>query len=89
MENEEKKEEKPKNSLLDETKEAIEELKKEREEISKIRDELIQLRADQLLSGRSEAGSIPQEKTEEEIKKEGAKEFWKGSEIEKALERHG
>jgi len=56
MEDEKKQEEKteaekPKLSILEETKAAIEELKREREDISKIKEELQQLRSDQLLSG--------------------------------------
>lgn len=74
---EEKTEEKPKTSILEETKSAIEELKKEREEISKIKEELQQLRSDQLLSG---TGGIRQEPTQpkEETPQEYTKRVMSG-----------
>jgi len=73
--------------------EKAEELAARIEEANKKTEELLErqekLSAERMLGGRTEAGSAPSEKTEAELKKEGAKEFWKGSEIEKAIEKHG
>jgi len=72
-------------------KSASEDLNKLKEINDEIEQELLrkeELRARTKFLGEAEAGNTPQ-KTEEEIKKEGAKEFFKGSEIEKAIERHG
>lgn len=78
-------EEKPKLSLLDDTKAAIEELKKEREEISKIKDELQQLRSDQLLSGTA-GGRVEPEKPKEETALEYSKRVMSGELNEKSTE---
>lgn len=60
-----KQEEKPKVSVLEETKAAIQELKKEREEFTKIKEELDTLRSDQLLSGTAGIRQEPQPPKEE------------------------
>jgi len=68
-------EEKPKLSVLEETKLMIADLKKEKEEISKIRDELNSLRSDQLLSSTAGIRQEPEkEKTKEELSKAYVKE---------------
>ena len=72
-------------------KSASEDLDKLKEINDEIEAELLrkeELRARMNLLGKAEAGNT-QQKTEEEIKKEKTKEFWKGSEIEKALEKYG
>jgi len=89
-EKEEKEEQKEvqKLSVLEETKNAIKTLKEEKEEIKKIKEELDTLRSDQLLSssagGRVEAPQV----SEEDLKKKQAKEFWKGTAIEDAIDKH-
>jgi predicted metal-dependent peptidase len=45
--------------------------------------------ARQILSGRSVATAQPPQQTEAEQKKSKAMEFWKGTDIEKALKKHG
>ncbi len=91
VENEqEKKPEEPKNmSVLEETKAAITELKKEKEEIAEIKKEISELRSDQLLSGTAGVrGEAPKEMTEEQKRKEGAKEFFKGTQLEAAIDAY-
>jgi len=71
-------------------KSASEDLQKLKEINDEIEQELLrkeELRARSKFLGEAEAGNTT--KTEEEIKKEKAKEFWKDTEIEKSLERHG
>ena len=76
-----------KSSILEETKAAIEDLKKEREEISKVKDELKKLRSDQLLSGTAGNHIEPAMVTEAEKNKQGAKEFFKGTALEGAIDK--
>jgi len=42
-----------------------------------------------ILSGRATGGAIREELSDEDKKKAATMEFWKGSEIEKALKKHG
>ena len=77
------------NPLLDEVKAERALLDKAREEAKIQADRLEQLRSDQLLSGTAGIRTETPQISEEVIKKQQAKEFWKGSEIAKALERHG
>ena len=74
-------------SVLEETKSAIEDLKKEREEFSKIRDELQTLRSDALLSGTAGKHIDPVVVTEAEKIKQGAKDFFKGTALEAAIDK--
>jgi len=78
-----------------ETTPVIERAREERERMEKVvkelkaendRRELIM--AKQALGGNTEAGQGT-EVSDEEKKKQGAKEFFKGTVIEKALEKHG
>ena len=46
------------------------------------------LAAIRMLGGKSAGGQTPQ-KSEAEIKQEQAKNFWKGTEIEKAISKYG
>ena len=78
-------ENKPKPSVLEETKQAIIELRKEKEEISQIKQELSQLRSDQLLAG-SAGGHIEPEKPKELTPAEYAKDVISGKHNEKARE---
>jgi hypothetical protein len=77
------------NPLLDEVRAEREKLEKVRDEAKAQADRLEALRADQLLS--SSAGQhipAPVIDPQEEIKK-GAMDFFKGSELEKAIKKHG
>ena len=49
---------------------------------------LAELKADAILGGTA-GGHIETQISEQELKKKGAKEFWKGTQIEGAIERHG
>ncbi len=77
----------PKLSVLEETKKAIEEFKKERKEFSKIRDELQSLKSDNLLSGTAGGHVEPVVVSEAEKSKQGAKEFFKGTALEDAIDK--
>jgi hypothetical protein len=76
-------------SPVDKANEAADRLEKANKEAAKIAAKQEKILSEIKLQGKSFAGSNPNQKTEEEIKKEKTKEFWKGSEIEKAIEKHG
>jgi len=68
------------------------ELVKRREEASKVELEILERKerlATNALLGGDSGGHIESNLSEEDIKKKGAKEFWKGTQIEGAIERHG
>lgn len=77
------------NPLLDQVKAERERLEKVRDEAKAQADRLEQLRADQLLSGTGGIAQPVKEIPETERKKEAAADFFKGSEIEKAIRKHG
>jgi len=76
-------------SIVEEAKKIRDEIKAENDRRELILKQEQQLQAEKMLS--SSAGQpIPQTQiTEAEQKKKGAMEFWKGSEIEKAIQKHG
>jgi hypothetical protein len=89
MEETEKKEKEQPVSEIDRANLAAERLKsanKERARLLAIEEKLL---IERKLSGTSEAGTEAKPVSEEELKKQKTKEFWKGSEIEKAIEKHG
>jgi hypothetical protein len=67
----------------------VSQLKAENDRKEKLIEEEKKLQSQAILSGRSQASAPQSPKTPEEIKKEGAIEFFKGSQIEKALIKHG
>jgi hypothetical protein len=88
MENEQKQE-----NVNVETNVSVEDLisqaKTAKEELAQERSKIEQLMARQMLSGKSFSGQTVMEKSPEETKKEQAIEFFKGTEIEKAIRKHG
>lgn len=59
-------------------------------ELREIKNGLEQLRTEKILSGTTQAGqAVAPQKTEAEIKKEKALEFWKGSTIADSIKRNG
>ena len=56
------------------------------EEANKKSEEIM---ARAIISGRASAGTAAQEISPQEMKKKGALEFFKGTEIEKAIQKHG
>jgi len=89
-ETEEKTEEKNEEAVfpLDEAKRVLEETKAQADKITAERKKIEKATAELLISGKGLAGQN-KEVSEEEKKKQGAKEFFKGTLVEKALERHG
>jgi len=75
-------------SMLEEAKKVIEELKKQNAEKKILLEREEKLKAQEMLGGKSSGSQMPQ-KSEAETKKEMAKAFWKGSNIEKAIEKYG
>ena len=74
-------------SMLDEAK-AINEKKEEllnREEKLMERKETFE--AERMVGGTTQAGQTPQEQTEEQKSKAAAKEFWKGTPLEDAIDK--
>jgi len=78
-------------SPLAEAKKVVEELKAANAKKEELLQKEAELRAASLINGRATAnGDAGQaQKTEAEIKKEMTKAFWKGTQIEKALEKYG
>jgi hypothetical protein len=74
--------------LIKRATEAAERIEGANKEMSKLLKKQEVMWATQRLQGRSYSEQEKQE-SEEDIKKKQAKEFFKGSEIEKAIERHG
>ena len=75
-------------SVIDTARELKEQIAKEndrREELLK-REEALEAR--RMLGGRADAGQT-QQLSEEDKKKQGAKEFWAGSGIDKSIEKYG
>lgn len=92
---EEKKEEEAKLEInvMEEAKKVTEEMKRQNEIKAKLieREEKVVARQETLraLGGGSQTGQQPEKISEEEAKKKGAMEFWKGTQIEQAIEKHG
>lgn len=76
-------------SPIDKANKAAERLEKANAEQAKLLAKQEKILSEMKLQGRSFAGSQTKEQTQEEKIKEGALEFFKGSEIEKALKKHG
>ena len=87
-EKKEQQEEEKKLSPLEETKEALLQITKEKEEIQKIKEDISTLRSDQLLSGVAGGRVAEQEVSVEESKKKEALDFWKGTAIADAIDKH-
>ena len=76
-------------SFLDEIRAEKESLEKVRDENKQIVEQMERLKAESILGGTADAGQTKKQLTEEEKKKEGAKEFWAGSGIDKAIAKYG
>lgn len=68
---------------------AAEKLKEQNDRMEANIKQLQELRSEQILSGTANAGQTTQSKTEEQKQKESAMEFWKGTGIDKAIEKNG
>jgi len=75
-------------TLVDEANAAAERLEKANERKAELLRQEEELAAKRALGGRSDAGQN-KEVSEEEKKKQGAKEFFKGTLVETAIEKHG
>jgi hypothetical protein len=82
-------ENKPTKTLIDEAKEVAERIEKANERQAELLRQQEDLQARRMLGGRADAGQMQKQKSDEEIKKEGAAEFFKGSQIEKAIKKYG
>lgn len=85
---EDKKDIAPVNPLLNEVRAEREKLEKARDEAKKEADRLEQLKSDQMLSGVAGVRNEPLTISPQEVAKKQAKEFWKGSAIEDAIEKY-
>ena len=85
---EEVKKENVNNPLLNEVRAEREKLEKARDEARKEADRLEQLKSDQMLSGVAGVRTEPLMMTPQEQAKKEAKEFWKGSAIEDAIDKY-
>jgi len=68
--------------------EVADRLEKANAEAREILNEQREMAARNLLGGRADAGQT-QQLSEEDKKKQGAKEFWAGSGIDKSIEKYG
>lgn len=75
--------------LLDETKTLVDAMKKENKLKKELLDREEKLLSDKMLSGRSELTEKEKSKSAEELKKDKAAEFFKGSAIEDAINKYG
>ena len=75
-------------TLLDRTEKVVAELKAQNDRKEALIKEEQRIRANALLGGRTDAGQMQPQRTESDIKKDGALEFFKGSEIERAIRKH-
>ena len=76
-------------TLIEKATEAAKELRAANAEKRVLLEREEKLRADDLLGGSSDAGQAKPEINEAEQKKQSAMEFWKGTDIEKAIQKHG
>lgn len=78
-----------KTSLVDEAKAIRDEILKAKEELKAENDRKEKLQAEGLMSSNAGIHVEKPKMTEEQKIKEGAKEFWKGTGIEKSIEKYG
>lgn len=76
-------------SIVDEAKKVRDEIRAENDRRERILQEEQKLHAERMLAGTAGGGIPQQTKTEEQIRKEKAMEFWKGTGIDKAIEQNG
>lgn len=87
-EKEETKEEETKSTqLIDDANLAAKRLEEANTKQQELLSKQEELMARQRLGGNTEAGQNVEEKSEDEKKKEGAKEFFKGTQLEKDIEK--
>jgi len=87
-----KEEEKQKEKPLDKVERAEQAVKRMAEFEQRIEEKIAKLenlKSEAILGGTTEAGQKATELSEDQKKKEGAKDFFKGTEIEKAIAKHG
>lgn len=76
-------------SIVDEARKLRDEIKAENDRREALLKEEQKLHAERLLSGTSGSSFQKVEITEEQKKKTGAMDFWKGTGIDKAIEKYG
>lgn len=74
-------------SIVDEARAIRDEIKSEREALEKANAEKKQLQADELLSGSAGGHIEAKQVSPEDAKKAAAKEFFKGTELENAIDK--
>jgi hypothetical protein len=80
----------PANNVLEKIDSKIKELKELEAKIDSKKSEVESILARQMLSGQSSAGQAsPPQPTPEQLKKKGAVEFWKGTGLDKAINKYG
>lgn len=75
-------------SIVDEAKKVRDEIKAENDRREEILKEEQKIASNNLLGGTS-GGHVETQINEEEVKKNKAMQFWKGTGIDKAIEKHG
>jgi hypothetical protein len=76
-------------SPIDAANRAAERLEIANREKARLLEKEERLIAERKLSGKTYAGQMTKEESEAEMKKRGAKEFWKGTDIESAIDKYG
>jgi len=76
-------------NLIEQAKAIRDEIRAENDRRETLLKQEQEMHAVQMLSGHASAGQQATEKTPEQIKKENAQAFFKGSMIEKAIEKYG
>jgi hypothetical protein len=76
-------------SILEQAQQTAARLEKANAELKELLDRQQRAREIDLVSGRSPAGEVKKEMSQEELKRKEAIEYFKGSEIEGALKKYG
>lgn len=76
-------------TLLDKTRKVVAELKAENDRKEALLLEEQKIKANELLGGRSESGIQAPQKSEAELKKEQALNYFSGTGIDKAIQKYG
>ena len=76
-------------NIVDRAELAYRQLDEKLKKLENLKSEIDQAKAEQLLAGSAGGGVPHQRKTDEELKKEQAMDFWKGTGIDKAIEKYG
>ena len=76
-------------SIVEEAKKLRDEIRAENDRRENLLREEQKLQAEKLLGSSAGQPPIPKEVSEEQRKKEAAKEFWKGTGLDEAIEKYG